>query len=236
VEGKGVWEIVTPSCSDNKRKKTRGTEYSRSKRVPTLGARVPNISPVVMRSNQDHLVFLLVSKTSEKGALLVPNSVDVIGKIFTTALDHLGTPNTVRALSRVLSEHYGTCAALLYGLKPDGSLQLVESFGFSETIQKEFESISLFDALPISDSIREGKIFRVSALELLEQYPHLSGLRLPQKVFYMVPCTSSGVPVGGLVVAFFTLKGEKLPNMVLQALQFAAFHVLSRRTDLVELV
>ena len=168
--------------------------------------------------------------------MLVPNSVGVVGEIFTAALDHLGTPNTVRAISHVLGEHYGTSSLLLFGLKTDSSLQLVESFGFSETIQKEFGSISLFDALPISDSIREGKIVRISAAELSGQYPHLSGLRLPQEVFYMVPCTSSGVPLGGLVVAFFTLKGEELPPMVLEALQFAAFHVLSRRTDLVELV
>lgn len=204
------------------------------------GPRVPNISPVVMLSKEDHLVFLLVFllvfKASEKGTLLVPNSVDVIGKIFTTALDHLGTPNTVRALSQVLREHYGTCAAVLYGLKPDGSLQLVESFGFSESIQKEFGSISLFDALPISDSIREGKIVRISAAELLEQYPHLSGLRLPHQVFYVAPCTSSGSPLGGLVVAFFTLKDEELPSMVIQALQVAAFHVLTRQPDFVEVL
>lgn len=163
------------------------------------------------------------------------DSVGVIGEIFTAALDHLGTPNTVRAISQVLGEHYGTCAAMLFGLKPDGSLQLVESFGFSETLQKKFRSISLFDEYPITDSIREGKMARLSANELVEKYPDFLELRLPHEVFYVGPCTSSGSPLGGLVVAFFTLNdSEKIPSMVLQALEVAAFHVLTRRTDLVE--
>jgi hypothetical protein len=167
----------------------------------------------------------------------VLNTVDVIGKIFTTALDHLGTPNTVRALCQVLTEQYGTCSILLYGLKPDSSLHLVESFGFAENIQEDFRSASLFDPLPVSDSIRQGITARFSAAELVEKYPAARELDLPHEVFYVVPCTSSGSPIGGLIAGLFTLKnGEELPSMVLQALEVAVFHVLIRQPDLVEVV
>ena len=179
--------------------------------------------------------FLLVPKSQRE--LVVSKTAGVVGEIFTAALDHLGTPNTMRAISHVLGEHYGTSSVLLFGLKTDSSLQLVESFGFSVSIQEKFVSVSLFDALPVPDSIREGKIARFSAAELFEKYPNLLGLGLPHEVFYVVPCTSSGLPLGGLIVGFFTVKnGEELPNMVLQALQVAAFHVLSRQTDLVEVI
>ena len=182
-------------------------------------------------------VFLLLDKILEKRPAPVPNSVDVIGKIFTAALDHLGTPNTVRALCSLLTEQYGTCSILLYGLKPDSTLQLVESFGFAETIQEKFRSASLFDPLPVSDSMRQGTTARFSAAELVEKYPAARELDLPHEVFYVVPCTSSGSPVGGLIAGLFTLKnGEELPSIVLQALQVAAFHVLIRQPDLVEVV
>jgi len=165
----------------------------------------------------------------------IPNSVGVIGEIFAASLDHLGTSDTVRALSHVLSGHYGTSSLLLYGLKNDTSLQLVESFGFSESVQNQFRSVSLFDKLPVSDSIREVKIARFSAEGLLERYPTLSDLRLPHASFYVAPCTSSGSPIGGFIVGFFDSKDdENLPLMVLQSLQVAAFHVLTRQPGYLE--
>jgi ribosomal protein S17E len=212
--------------------------------------------------------FLVMVKVSEKGATSVTDRVGIVGEILSAALDNLGTSDSVRALSQVLGEHYGTCSAMLWGLKSDGNLQLVESFGFSEAIQEEYGFLSLFEPYPITDSIREGKIVRLSASELLEKYPklfdeppgypvtdsireekivRLSASELSEKypetsevppayeVTYMVPCTSSGSPLGGLVVCFFTTSGEKkVPELVLEALRVAAFHVLSRQTGLVE--
>lgn len=171
--------------------------------------------------------------------------VGIVGEILSAALDNLGTSDTVRALSQVLGEHYGTCSAMLWGLKSDGNLQLVESFGFSGAIQEEYGFLSLFERYPITDSIREGKIVRLSAAELLERYPklfegppgHPEALEVSQahEVTYMVPCTSSESPLGGLVVSFLTTNvGEEVPGLVLEALRVAAFHVLSRQTGLVE--
>jgi hypothetical protein len=177
----------------------------------------------------------VVIKISEKRAMPVPKRVGLVGEILTAALDNFGTSNTVRALSQVLGEHYGTCATMLYGLKTDGNLQLVESFGFSEAIQEGYEFLGLFEQYPITDSIREGKMVRLSASELSEKYPNLWEEPPAYEVFYMVPCTSSGSPLGGLVVCFFTISGaENIPGLVVEALQVAAFHVLSRQSGLVE--
>jgi hypothetical protein len=168
--------------------------------------------------------------------VFIPNSVGVVGQIFSAALDHLGGSDTVRGLSHVLTEHYGTSSLLLFGLKNDTSLELVQSFGFSESTQKQFGSMSLFAELPISDSIRGGEITRFLAEGLLERYPTLSELDLPQEVFYVAPCTSSGSPVGGFIVGFFSVGGgEEVPLIVLQALQVAAYHVLSRQPDFLEM-
>jgi len=165
----------------------------------------------------------------------VEDTVELVGEILEAALDHIGTPNTMRALSRVLSEHYGSCGAMLFGLKTDGNLEFVEGFGFPPIFENELRSVSLFDSWPLTESIREGKIIRTSVTEALEKYPRFSELNSPPAVGYMVPCYSSGSPMGGLIVAFFAAEDlGQVPSAVLQAMQVASYHVLSRQLGLVE--
>lgn len=88
---------------------------------------------------------------------------------------------------------------------PDGTLHLAGSFGFAPGVVAPFEHLSLWEASPMSESVREGEpLIIATAGEMEQRYPWLVSEAMPPSPLVAWPLTLPNERVGVVELLFGT--------------------------------
>lgn len=101
---------------------------------------------------------------------------------------------TVNALGQ-----FGARSAMLYSLAKSGRLTLVENFGFSHKVVTAYQSVNIFDDLPLGKAVLNSTIIRTTQADLEQQFEGIRELELPFDCYLHVPLRSLSSPVGAFV-------------------------------------
>jgi hypothetical protein len=118
--------------------------------------------------------------------------------------------------------HFGARSAMLYSLAKSGRLTLVENFGFSRKVVTAYQSVNIFDDLPLGNAVLNSKIIRTTQADLEQQLEGIRELELPFDCYLHVPCRSLSSPVGAFVLGLIEepqTPTKSLSDITLRALE-----------------